>query len=471
MIFYQPIMAFIGRERELERLESIYSASGISTVVVYGRRRIGKSTLLKEFCRGRRSLYIQSPSGSGADVLHAFTVAVSAFTGEQREDYGFIQDAFDDIASLCRQERLVVVVDEFPFMIKEIPSAPSIIQAFVDTSIQGTDTMLVICGSSMSVMEHETTDYDRPLHGRFTHRMKIGPLTYSQCSGFHPNMPEEDRMRLYLTVGGVPRYHLDTEAASYRDYIIAHFLDDDADLRDEAWTIISAELSPRDRYMGIVNAICGGSTSHKQIYERVGIDKAACTRCLTELKELDIVKAAHPMLDAPKQPIYRISDPIIAFCGTVMTDADALALSEPSDIYDVMDQKIRSFIGQRFEDLCEEYTRKRWRCLEIGKWWGTDSERVTHEIDVVATVLEGDAKVVLFGECEFTRKLVQKSVLRDLVSDADATRCDMTRRYVLFSASGFSSDLEDEAAERNDLTLVGLEDLVALLRCGFCVRT
>lgn len=457
-------MAFIGREEEMQRLEDICSADGVKTVVVYGRRRIGKSTLLKEFCRGRRSLYIQSPQGAAADILHAFALAVSAFSGEPRDDYRFIQDAFDDIAALCREERTVVVIDEFPFLIGEIPSAASIIQGFIDTSMEGTDTMFIICGSSIGVMEHETTDYDRPLHGRFGHRMKVGPLSYQQCSVFHPCMSEEDRMCLYLTVGGVPRYHGDTAAASYRDYITAHFLDGDADLRDEAETIISAELSPRERYIGIVNAICGGSTSHKQIHGRVGIDKAACTRCLKKLKELDIVDTVRPILGAPKQPVYRISDPIVAFSATVMPAADALALSAPSDVYDYMEQRIRTFLGQRFEDVCAVYASRRWRCVKMGRWWGTDGYGETHEIDIVATVLEGEARVILFGECKFTRRPVQMSVLKGLESDADATGSDMTRRYVLFSVSGFSSDLEETAEERSDLTLVDLGELVSRLR-------
>ena len=252
-------MEFIGRERELSRLDSIHSRSGVRTVVMYGRRKIGKSTLIKRFCEGKRALYIQSPRGSAADVLHNLALSITAFDGVGREDYAFIQDAFEDIAVLCRKEPLIVVLDEFPFMIENIPAASSVVQRFIDLSVSGTDTMLIICGSSISVIRREVEEYERPLYGRFDNRMEIGPMPFSDCMRFHSGLPKLDQVMLYLTLGGVPKYHALEVDGSYRDYVIRHFLSDTADLRDEADNMIVAELSPRDRYIGIVNAISEGA--------------------------------------------------------------------------------------------------------------------------------------------------------------------------------------------------------------------
>ena len=451
-------MEFIGRERELSRLESIYSRPGVRTVVMYGRRKIGKSTLIKRFCEGKRALYIQSPRGSAADVLHNLALSITAFDGVGREDYAFIQDAFEDIAVLCRKEPLIVVLDEFPFMIENIPAASSVVQRFIDLSVSGTDTMLIICGSSISVMRREVEEYERPLYGRFDNRMEIGPMPFSDCMRFHPGLPKLDQVMLYLTLGGVPKYHALEVDGSYRDYVIRHFLSDTADLRDEADNMIVAELSPRDRYIGIVNAISEGRTSHKQIYERVGIDRTTCTNALANLGSIGIVDTVHPMMGAPKQPIYRVSDNIVAFCKEVVAYADSVPMMDAERKYSVLEPRIRTFLGHRFEDMCADYVIHHWDCLEIGKWWGPDENRQIRELDIVATVLEDDVKVSLFGDCKFINSEYAHSTLLRFRRDMELTKDDRTQRIVLFSVSGFDDEVMDEAA-MGYVTLVGLDDL------------
>lgn len=452
-------MEFIGRERELARLESIHSRPGVRTVVMYGRRKIGKSTLIKRFCEGRRALYIQSPRGSAADVLHNLALSISAFDGVDREDYKFIQDAFEDMAALCRKEPLIVILDEFPFMIENIPAASSVVQRFIDLSVSGTDTMLIICGSSISVMRREVDDYQRPLYGRFDDRMEIGPMPFSDCMRFHPELPGLDQVMLYLTVGGVPKYHALETDGSYSGYVIRHFLSDTADLRDEADIIIAAELSPKDRYIGIVNSISEGRTSHKEIYERVGIDRTTCTNSLTNLGSIGVVSTVHPMMGAPKQPIYRISDSIVSFCKEVVAYADSVPLMDAERKYDLLEQRIRSFLGHRFEDMCSDYVVNHWDCLEIGKWWGPDESRQIRELDIVATVLEGDVKVSLFGDCKFIGNAYASSTLREFRRNIQLTKDSRTQRIVLFSVSGFDDGVRDEAA-MGYVTLVGLEELM-----------
>ena len=446
-------MEFIGRERELSRLESIYSRPGVRTVVMYGRRK-----LIKRFCEGKRALYIQSPRGSAADVLHNLALSITAFDGVGREDYAFIQDAFEDIAVLCRKEPLIVVLDEFPFMIENIPAASSVVQRFIDLSVSGTDTMLIICGSSISVMRREVEEYERPLYGRFDNRMEIGPMPFSDCMRFHPGLPKLDQVMLYLTLGGVPKYHAMEVDGSYRGYVIRHFLSDTADLRDEADNMIVAELSPRDRYIGIVNAISEGRTSHKQIYERVGIDRTTCTNALANLGSIGIVDTVHPMMGAPKQPIYRVSDNIVAFCKEVVAYADSVPMMDAERKYSVLENRIRTFLGHRFEDMCADYVIHHWDCLEIGKWWGPDENRQIRELDIVATVLEDDVKVSLFGDCKFINSEYAHSTLLRFRRDMELTKDDRTQRIVLFSVSGFDDEVMDEAA-MGYVTLVGLDDL------------
>ena len=449
---------FIGREKELSRLEGVWDSKGSKTVVMYGRRRIGKSELLRRFSSDRRSVYIECVQGSLNDNLHIIAGVLGSIDGRHRDDYRYLQDALDDITGYCRPERTVVVFDELPYLLSAAPQAASLLQHFVDRLARETDTMVVICGSSISVMKRETTDYDRPLYGRFDNRMEVGPMSYAECAQFHPGMPAIDRVRLYLTVGGVPKYHLDSDVDDYRTYIMKHFLSVDGDMRDEAENIIAAEFAPRDRYMSIVNAVCDGRTSLKEIAEGTGLDKAMCLRCLDELREVGIVDTIHPMMGAPKRPVYRIRDGMVAFCQDIVLFSRTMPFDAPDRKYSVLEQRISTFLGHRFEDMCADYVTHHWDCLEIGKWWGPDENRQIMELDIVATVLEGDVKVSLFGDCKFISTEYAHSTLRRFRRDIELTKDDRTQRIVLFSVSGFDDEVMDEAA-MGYVTLVGLDEL------------
>lgn len=449
---------FIGRERELSRLEGIWGSERGKAVVVFGRRRIGKSSLLMRFCSDRRSIYIECVRGSLNDNLRIIARVLESFDGRHRGDYAFLGDALEDITGLCREERTVVVFDELPYLISSGPQVASLLQHFMDGLARDTDTMVVMCGSSISVMKRETTDYDRPLYGRFDHRMKVGPMSYSECALFHPHMAEIDRMMLYLTVGGIPKYHLDSEATDYRSYIERHFLSADGDLRDEAEAIITAEFAPRDRYLAIVNAISDGRTSLKEISERADLDKAMCLRCLDELTEVGVVDTVHPMMGAPKRPVYRIADNMVAFCQDVVMASKAMPFDAPGRKYAHLEQRIRSFLGHRFEDICADYVTRHWDCLEIGRWWGPDESKQIRELDIAATVLEGDVKVSLFGDCKFIKDEYAAGTLRAFRRTVALTKDDRTQRLVLFAVSGFDAEVVDEA-RMGYVTLVGLDEL------------
>ena len=164
------------------------------------------------------------------------------------------------------------------------------------------------------------------------------------------------------------------------------------------------------------------------------------------------------MMGAPKQPIYRVSDNIVAFCKEVVAYADSVPMMDAERKYSVLENRIRTFLGHRFEDMCADYVIHHWDCLEIGKWWGPDENRQIRELDIVATVLEDDVKVSLFGDCKFINSEYAHSTLLRFRRDMELTKDDRTQRIVLFSVSGFDDEVMDEAA-MGYVTLVGLDDL------------
>ena len=453
------MQGFIGRGAELSRLERIWEDDGNRAVAVYGRRRIGKSTLLRRFCQGKRSIYIECVIGSVSDNIHVIHGAVSALEGIGSEDPPFLKDAFDEVLDSCRREKTAVVFDEVPYMLESGQQVGSSMQHLVDAIIRETDSVIIICGSSMSVMNRETTKYNKPLYGRFSERIRIGPLSYSQCRSFHPTMGDMDFMRLYLTLGGIPKFHLDGTTDTYRGYIEMHFLSEDADMADEGEVLITAEFSPVGRYMAVINAISDGSTSLKTISEKAGMQRTMCSRCIEDLQSVGIIGEEVPMMDAPKRSVYRILDPLTAFCQGIVRESKRYTLRDPSDVYDMLSSRIDTFLGTRFEDLCSGYVMENYDCIGCGKWWGVDSEKVTHEVDIVAVVKDGASSYGLFGECKFRKRPMPLSVYRELQEDVSLIRTDLTRRYILFSISGFTDELEEVAGDEG-VVLVGPGELM-----------
>ena len=450
---------FVGREAEMEFLESIWNGSGPRACRVVGRRRIGKTELLKRFSEGKRSIYIGCIIGSVSDNIHVITTALNDFDRGNRPDPPFLSDSMNELLRICRESRTLVVIDELPYMIESGDQVASVLQHFVDAVKRDTDSMIIVCGSSVGMMDRETTDYSRPLYGRFNNELTVKPLTLEQCDIMHPRMSDLDRVKLYLTIGGIPQYHLDAETTTYRGYLEKHFLSENADMADEATTLIGSEFAPLGRYISIVNAISDGATSVKKISDKSNVQRATCTRCLDELEHVGIIGTVHPMMGSPKHPVYRIADPMVAFCQNIVRESKAYALRDPSEIYDILSQKIDTFLGIRFEDLCMDYVIRKNRCIEIGKWWGVNDDKETREIDVVARMLVDGSPVALLGECKFRTAKMTEGSLKDLMENGKLVKTDLPKRYILFSIGGFTEKLRD-MAEEMDISLVDMDAMV-----------
>lgn len=449
----------IGRESELTLLESLWERNDSCACKVIGRRRIGKSELLRNFAEGKRSIYVECVIGSLSDNIHILNTAMNDLTGDVREDPGHLSDATGRLLGICKEARTLVVIDELPYILRSGEQVASVLQHFVDAVKRETDSMVVACGSSIRMMDEETTGYDKPLYGRFNEELKVEPLSLEKCNAFHPLMSDLDRVKLYLTVGGIPQYHLDPRTATYREYVEKHLLSKEADMAEEAVALIGSEFAPLGRYMAVINAISDGATSLKTISEKSRVERTACTRCLEGLRKAGIIDTVNPMMGSPKNAVYRIIDPMVAFCQDIVRESRAYSLKSPSDVYDLLSQKIATFLGGRFEDLCAEYVKDRYKCVEIGKWWGVDDEKETREVDIVARILVDGSISALFGECKFRTRKMAVDVLDELRMDCGLVRTDLPKRYILFSASGFTEELKEEA-EESGVVLVDLEDLV-----------
>ena len=449
---------FVGRESELSFLESIWNGHGPRACMVVGRRGIGKTELLRRFSEDKRTVFVSCINGSIPDNIHAITGAMKALDGLERHDPGSLMASLNCLLEMCRESKTLVVIDELPYLISSGREASSVVQHFVDSVNGETESMVVVCGSSIDAMMRETASYRQPLYGRFLNRIVMEPLTLRECSAFHPDMPDLEQLKLYLTVGGIPAYHSDPEASTFREYIERHFLSQNADLADVAGSLIGSELAPLGRYLSVLNAISDGAASLKNISEKSAVERTACSRCLEDLRNMEIVGTVHPMMGSPKQPVYRIIDPLTAFCQSMVRESRAYALKGPAEVFDILSQDIHMFLERRFEDLCTEYVKNSYRCIEIGRWWGIGYDKSIREVGIAAKILIGDSTAALFGTCELGNRKMASGALKKLMEDCELVKTDLSKKYILFSASGFTEDLIDEGEEFG-IELVGLEKL------------
>ncbi len=445
---------FIGRKDDLAFLDDMYSKGRFSTCAITGRRRIGKTTLLEEFCKDKDHMFFRFGRGSMERNLRHMEKIISMADGIEHE-FSVLEYALDEIGRICSERRMVIVFDEYLFLSEIDVSVSSDFQHFVDT-MKGTQTLVIFCGSSISDMESEFSDRSSPLYGRIQARRTIGPLSYRECAEFHLGMDETDSIRLYLTVGGIPLYHMMMDEPSYRECIARNFIGNGADFIYEAENMITSELFPQDRYIAIVEAVADGCTTHTEIVRRTGIPKSTCTRYLGNMELLGIIDRIRPMsMRSSTEAPYAIADNLVAFTYEVIEKHPELrSYGDPLGSYDAMYEEIASFLGKRFERLCSEFICRNYITMDIGKWWGRIDGEDT-DIDIVARISDGRSKYDLYCECKFRRKestYRDYEILKEKVSELNRRAGPANERYMLFSISGFSDSLIE--AEENDPKLI-----------------
>lgn len=456
-------MVFVGRKYELEMLEELGKGEGVKTCLIYGKRRVGKSELINQFCKNKRSIDFEFTVGSTSSQLQYMTDVMTEATGKHHDTYDTMYRCLKDLASYCKESETIVVFDEFQYLVidDDDGAIASEFQRFVDTLLKNTETMVILCGSYSSMMIELTSDPHRPLYGRFPNSIKLEPLSLKECSEMHPTLSDLDALKLYLTIGGIPGFHTLTKGDTYEECIWNAFFRKQAPLEKEIQLLIGTGTSKIDMRRVIIRAISEGAVTNKDIADKTKIERVICGNQIHILMELDVLDTYHPMYGAPKRPRYFIKDNAIAFYYEVYEANRAKIVSDKSaETLGKLEHYISTFLGIRFELVCQDYVKRNYYCTEIGRWWGVskgEGEREIVDIDVTAKVESKGYAVDLFGECKMRNRLTGFTELNELVRRVELTKTDVRPRYILFSTSGFTDDLKDHADQRNDLVLVDLD--------------
>lgn len=463
---------FIGRERELGELEDLYAQEKFQLFVLYGRRRVGKTTLLNEFCRGKDAIFYSAELSSDRWNLEHFSSAVYEHYGEAGlSPFSSWADALCHIRDRQAGRRLVLVIDEFPYLARRGGAILSELQNLIDHSLLGSRLFIILCGSYMGFMEKEVLGSKSPLFGRRTGQLHMKSLDYRESIRFLDGFGDEDKLRLYGAFGGTPMYLQQVRRGkSFRDNVMDAFLKVTAYLYEEPLLLLRQEVQEPGIYNAIIEAVAGGASRANEILTKVGEDAARGQRHIKTLCELGILYKEAPFgeKESPRKTIYGICDFMFRFWYRYVFENRTLVETGAREA--VWERRIApdysSYMGHVFEKICRDYLLIQngrgnlpFLFTSIGRWWGANPDSPAHEqveIDIVAS----DGGSYLFGECKWRNEPLGMPVLGALRKKADVFRRGRGESwYVLFSKSGFADDVRLEAGRDGHVLLVGLSDI------------
>jgi len=312
---------FIGRERELAVLQEFADSPRAELFVLYGRRRVGKTELLQQLCHGRRAVYFLAAQVRDKDNLRAFKTALAEGLSDPLLDSLEFPDwaaALGYAAEHARDERLVLVLDEFPYLCEANKGLPSVVQGFWDQRGKRSQLMLVLCGSQVSFMEREVLAERSPLFGRRTGQRRLEPLAPSEALAFFPRWSHDDALAAYGALGGMPAYLMRfRDDRPLADNLLREVLRPEGFLFDEVQFLLRTELKSPATYNSILAAVARGAERVGDIALSVGVDSPTANKYLSVLRELRLVEREVPLFDPDplrsRKGTYRIADRFLAF--------------------------------------------------------------------------------------------------------------------------------------------------------------
>ena len=463
---------FVGREREMAKLEALYHEPGFQMPVIYGRRRVGKTRLLREFCTGKRCVFFAAIEQNDAEALRLFSTALLEALPGDASSYISAFDSWDSafryVSGFARTERLILAIDEYPYLASANPSLPSILQKAIDHYFVGTNLFLILCGSSMSFMENEVLNYKSPLYGRRTAQFKIQPLDSFDSMKFFPGWNGPEKLMVYGVAGGIPQYLLAmSRRGGFREAVTEEFLTSSGVLFEEPANLMKQEMREPAVYNSVIRAIAGGTRQQSEISERVGVPSKSAANYIRALLELEIIEKERPFGEkSPRKVLYRVKDHLFRFWHRFIPKAlPMIEMGMASEAYDMMIKPhYNEYFGPVFEEICRQYLvrlnrKKRLAGIYTGfsRWWGANpATRQQEEIDIVAS----GENIALFGECKWRGEKTASDELDKLVRRSANLLQDCEKEYFLFSRSGFTKGLTERAERAGNVTLVGLEELL-----------
>lgn len=464
---------FIGREKELNALEKLYVSNKFEFVVIYGRRRVGKTALINKFLDDKKAIYFMGVESNTKQNLENFSKSIIEYDSGIETETSFLsfQAALEYVFKLSQKERLILTIDEFPYVARSSKSLSSTLQLLIDKYKDSSKLMLILCGSSISYMEDHVLAYKAPLYGRRTAQMKIMPFDFEETCHYFKKFSNEEKALIYGIVGGTPQYLMQMDdTLSVEDNIKNTFLNPISFLYEEPINLLKQEVREPAIYTAIITAIAKGASRMSEISNQINENTNVCSAYIKTLMNLGIIQKETPYGEkASHKAIYSIEDNMFRFWYRFVLENNSIIARGATDlVYKRIEPKLSDYMGKIFEDICKQYLWKQLltnKCpvefTSLGRWWGNDPiEKCQTEIDIMG---EQDKNTALFAECKWTNEKVNQSVLETLVKRSKLFSYKYIHLY-LFSKSGFTQSCIDQANKMGNVTLVSYTDIAECLK-------
>lgn len=459
-------MRFINRERELDILKSEYSKLESSFVVIYGRRRTGKTTMIEYFLKDKWSLYFFADTQNENAQIKRFQELIAEKFNDQ-----FLRDIqinnWDTLFEyLCQKlnpnERFVLAIDEFQSLVKSNAHFSSIFQRIYDTKLKHQNIMIILCGSLISMMYSETLAYSSPLYGRRTAQIKLKEIDFSHYHQFYQNLSKIEQIEYFSVTGGIPKYiELFQQNSFLLNTIKEEILNKNKYLYYEPRFLLQDEVNDVSTYFSILTSIASGNHKLNNITSRMGVQANQITAFLKKLIDLDIIEKQVPITETfpekSKKGLYFIKDNFLQFWFCfVFPYQSYLEIDNLSFVENKIKKELVNLVAHVFETLSVKMMYKLnlpFALDKCGRWWNKNTE-----IDVIGLSSNDE---IIFGECKWSDNFVDLSVLKDLQAKTKEVQWGSKQRkeyFVLFSKSGFTEDLIQLQKEQANLFLVSAEE-------------
>lgn len=455
------MMKFIDREMELDFLEKKYRSNEAEMIILYGRRRIGKTEMLLHFAKKKRYIYFLGRLESREDTLKRFNASLIEFF----KDFNLVtkpltnwDEIFNYLAEKTKHERIMLIFDEYPFVLENFPEINSVLQDKWDSLLKKTKIMLILSGSSISMMEKHTLEYKSPLYGRRTGQWLLEKLNARHLKEFYPDYSVEDILLTYSCLDTIPGYLVkflpDTDVWGN---IEKKLLSKGEFLYEEVEVLLREEFRDPSNYMSILSAISGGSTTFGEIHSITKLDKSLLSKYLYILERLGVINKIIPVTESYKSKLkargalYFLKDNFFDFWFRfVYLNKGELEGGKTKEVLTRIKNEINTWLGRKFEqfvaDLLPSISPE---FPKIGRWWHKDKE-----IDIVA--LNENTKQILFCECKWQGRVNAKKILAELKEKSQYVQWNNDKRKEHYAI--FAKSFREKIKEPN-LFLYDLKDL------------
>lgn len=455
---------FVAREHELKRLNKLYRSSSFQMAVIYGRRRVGKTSLIRKFIKDKPAIYSQGIQTIARQNLNLFSEDVSSFVKRntnlpELKHFATYRDVFTYIQTIANQinDKLVLVLDEYPYFAESSHEISSELQSVIDNLYkQNNNIMIILCGSSMSFMENQVLGIKSPLYGRRTAQFKIRPFNLFDTKKLLPDIKNDDLLVYYGITGGVPQYLVGIDQKlNLEENLEELFLYPDSILYNEPNILLKQELNNPEVYFAILTAIAKGKSKFNEIFVASGLNNNSnLTTYLTDLINLGIITTKEPIFNRNKRKkVYLIKDGLFRFWFQfIATEQSAINSGRIKALKTRILDQLPYFLGPTFEDTSKQWL---WQTKKlplepraIESWWGNNPLRKRQdEIDIVAPNYNDTEAII--GECKWHNANNLNDSMIDLLQERAYLVPKISKSYLYFFAKEANQEFIDYAKNHN----------------------